>query len=439
MRHKTMSIGVLLIAGSICCAPAWASDEPVTTQLQQIIDDYLAQQGQTEKITGIQMQVSLDNGRQVISVSAGNDGLPHPRPMTPDSLFQIGSNTKSFTAALILKLEAEGKLNIDQTVGDWLPEYTAWKSITIRQLLNMTSHIPDYDSTVTVAEKLLDLHYQFTPRELIASVNPDDGVQLPNYVPITGWSYTNTGYFLADLIIEKASGVPYKEALEKMILKPLNLTNTYYYYGETPRFVLERMPAGFFNDPSCLTYQTGCRPPDYTPPPTSPLAPHIGKDVRAENMSWAGPAGGIISNMGDLALWYRALFAGRVMPQAQLEEMQSLVSTATGLPIPVTNAACPQGFGLGLDQNYSLSQFKGLIWYYEGETYADRVVFTYWPQYDVVLTMVANSNVHQSTFPLTVLPKTIDALVSTGTVHNTEGLGRGQPFSLDPCFRKDDD
>jgi D-alanyl-D-alanine carboxypeptidase len=84
--------------------------------------------------------------------------------------------------------------------------------------------------------------------------------------------------------------------------------------------------------------------------------------------------------MGDLALWYRALFAGRVMPQAQLEEMQSLVSTATGLPIPVTNAACPQGFGLGLDQNYSLSQFKGSIWYYEGETYADRVVFTYWPQ-----------------------------------------------------------
>jgi D-alanyl-D-alanine carboxypeptidase len=416
MRHKTMSIGVLLIAGSICCAPAWASDEPVTTQLQQIIDDYLAQQGQTEKITGIQMQVSLDNGRQVISVSAGNDGLPHPRPMTPDSLFQIGSNTKSFTAALILKLEAEGKLNIDQTVGDWLPEYTAWKSITIKQLLNMTSHIPDYDSTVTVAEKLLDLHYQFTPRELIASVNPDDGVQLPNYVPITGWSYTNTGYFLADLIIEKASGVPYKEALEKMILKPLNLTNTYYYYGETPRFVLERMPAGFFNDPSCLTYQTGCTSPDHTPPPTSPLAPHIGKDVRAENMSWAGPAGGIISNMGDLALWYRALFGGRVMPQAQLEEMQSLVSTATGLPIPVTNAACPQGFGLGLDQNYSLSQFKGSIWYYEGETYADRVVFTYWPQYDVVLTMVANSNVPQSTFPLTVLPKTIDALVSTGTV-----------------------
>jgi len=53
---------------------------------------------------------------------------------------------------------------------------------------------------------------------------------------------------------------------------------------------------------------------------------------------------------------------------------------------------------------------------YEGETYADRVVFTYWPRYDVVVTMVANSNFPQSTFPLTVLPETIDVLVNTGTV-----------------------
>jgi D-alanyl-D-alanine carboxypeptidase len=104
------------------------------------------------------------------------------------------------------------------------------------------------------------------------------------------------------------------------------------------------------------------------------------------------------------------------MPQAQLDEMQTLVSTKTGLPLAVPHDGDDQGFGLGLDANYSLAQFKGLIWYYEGETLGYRVVFTYWPQYDAVLTMVANSNVPTSCFPVTVLPEVIDALVSTGTV-----------------------
>jgi D-alanyl-D-alanine carboxypeptidase len=406
MQHRTWAIGVFLIAGSVFCASAKAAEEPITTQLQQIVDNYLASHKQTEKITGIEMQVSLGDDRPIIAVTSGNDGLPHPQPMTTDSLFQIGSNTKSFTAALILKLEAAGKLNIDQTVGDWLPEYPAWKSITIRQLLNMTSHIQSYDATVTIAEKQLDLCYQFTPKQLIAAVDPNDGVHLP---PITDpWSYTNTGYFMAALIIEKASGMSYKDALEKMIIKPLNLHNTYYFYGETPHYVLDRMPAGFFNDPTPLAYQNQNLP--------SVLAPLIGKDLRAENLSWAGPAGGIIASMGDLAQWYRALFGGRVMPKVQFDEMESLVSTKTGLPLPVPTADDDQGFGLGLDENYSLSMFRGYIWYYEGETYADRVVFTYWPQYDVVLTMVANSNVLQSNFPLTVLPETINALVNTGTV-----------------------
>jgi D-alanyl-D-alanine carboxypeptidase len=406
MQHRTWAISVFLIAGSVFCVPARAADEPVTNQLQKIIDSYLAQNGQNEKITGIEMQVSLGDDGPVIAVTSGNDGLPHPQPMTTGSLFQIGSNTKSFTAALILKLEAAGKLNIDQTVGDWLPEYPAWKSITIKQLLNMTSHIQSYDATVTIAEKQLDLCYQFTPKQLIAAVNPDDGVHLP---PVTDpWSYTNTGYFLAALIIEKASGMSYKEALEKMIIKPLKLHDTYYFYGETPRYVLDRMPAGFYNDPTPLAYQNQKLP--------SVLAPLIGKDLRAENLSWAGPAGGIIASMGDLAQWYRALFGGRVMPQVQLDEMKSLVSTKTGLPLPVPTTDDSQGFGLGLDENYSLSLFRGYIWYYEGETYADRVVFTYWPQYDVVVTMVANSNVPSSNFPLTVLPAAINALVNTNTV-----------------------
>jgi D-alanyl-D-alanine carboxypeptidase len=133
-------------------------------------------------------------------------------------------------------------------------------------------------------------------------------------------------------------------------------------------------------------------------------------------MSWAGPAGGIIATLGDLAQWYRALFGLRVIPQVQLDEMQTLISTKTGLPLPVPTTADSGGYGLGVTEQYSVSYFRGLAWYYEGETLGYRVVFAYWPQYDMVITAVANSNVPQTTFPKTVLPAALDALINTGTI-----------------------
>jgi D-alanyl-D-alanine carboxypeptidase len=410
MHSKTLGIGVFVLTAGALCVSAGAADDPITTQLQQSVDNYVTSHAATEDITGVSLQISLgDNGGPVIAVSSGNDGLPNPGPMTTASLYQVGSNTKSFTAALILKLEADGKLNIDQTLGEWLPQYTAWKSITIRQLLNMTSHIPSYDSTVAMTQKQVNLRYQFTPEQLIAFVDPAEGSKIP---PTHGpWSYSNTNYFLAGLIIEKASGMSYKQALETMIIKPLNLKNTYYHYGETPEDELERMPAGFFDDPTCLYYQpANCA--------ASTLAPLLGKDVSTENLSWAGPAGGIITTLSDLALWYRALFGGRVLPQEQLDEMQSVVSEKSGQPIAVSKLCAddPQGYGLGLDVVYLPKYFQTTIWYYEGETLADRVVFAYWPQWNLVVTMVANSNTTGSTFPLTLLPETLTALQNTGII-----------------------
>lgn len=326
MRYITLAVGSLVIAVSAFCGSAGAADQPATGQLQPIVDNYVAQHAAIEGFTGVALQASLGDNGPVVAVSAGNDGLPGAQPMTPGSLFQIGSNTKSFTSALILLLEVAGKLNIDQTVGDWLPQYPAWKSVTIQSLLDMTSGIPSYDATVAMAEKQIDLNYQFTPEQLISFVDPDEGSTIPR---TTGYSYSNTNYFLAGLIIERASGMSYKKALETMILKPLHLRNTYYFYGPTPDYVLDRMPAGFYNDPTCIEYQP-------QPCTVSTLAPLLGKDVRAENLSWAGPAGGIISTLGDLAKWYRALFGLRVVPQAQLGEMKSLVLIPTGVPIPGT-------------------------------------------------------------------------------------------------------
>jgi len=421
MRYGTLAVGALFLAASALFTPAPAADEAVTAQLQQIVDDYQAQNAATEGFTGIELQVSLGDAGPVIAVSSGNDGLRNAQPMTTGALFQIGSNTKSFTAALILKLEAAGKLKIDQTIGDWLPEYPAWKSVTIRSLLNMTSGIPTYDETEDIGAKQLDLNYQFTPQELITAVDPDEGSNIP---PTTGYSYSNTNYILAGLIIERASGMSYKEALEKLIFEPLHLTNTYYFNGPTPRSIVRRMPAGFYNDPTCLDYQPGapCSGPEST------LYPLIGTDTRAENMSWAGPAGSIIATLGDLAQWWRAVFELRVFPQAQLDEMEMLISAVTtnqiplGHPIPgSTSAENPFGFGLGVAQLYNAS-LQGYIWYYQGEGLACRVIFAYWPQYNLVVTAAVNSTVSAlvgPNFTNGVLPATLAALLSAGVIDNS--------------------
>jgi D-alanyl-D-alanine carboxypeptidase len=416
MRSRTVIISALLftfvVAG--CLSPAWAGGDEalLKTRLQEAADSYVAQRAEAEHFTGLALQVSLGKGTPAIVVSSGTDGrLPDPQPMDKRTLFQVGSNNKSFTAAIILKLEAEELLTIDQTVGDWLPQYPAWKSVTIRSLLNMTSGIPNYTETVEIAQKMAsDIHRQFTPAELIAAVDPDQGSTVP---PTTGYAYSNTNYILAGLIIEKASGMSYKEALQTLILKPLHLRDTYYSDGPYPDYVLDRAPSAFFWDPRCLGYQP-------QPCPPSVLAPLLGQDMRTQNMSWGGAAGAMVATLGDLTQWYRALFGGRVLPPPQFSEMTSLVSQKTGQPIPEVTAADLDGFSLGLSRSY-IPVFDGAFWWYEGETRGSRVLIAYWPQYDLVITMSANSAVTPGSAETdgllpTCLASVFTALKDTGAI-----------------------
>jgi D-alanyl-D-alanine carboxypeptidase len=379
---------VLALFGAALILPAAsrADDAALTARLQGVVDAYVKERGPIEGLSGAALQVDRGAGHPIISVFAGDDGLADAKPIGPDTLFQIGSNTKEFTAALILKLEAEGKLKLDDTIGQWLPQYPAWKDVTIRALLQMTSPIPNYSETVAIGEiQAADIHHQFSARDLIGFVDPANGQHFPTP---SGWFYSNTNYILAGLIIEAASGMNYEQALTTMILEPLGLHDTFYADGPHPGPaaagpVLARVPRALFLLQDCLDYQP-------QPCSVSTVAPLVGKDMRTGNLSWAAEAGAIISNPRDLASWIRALFDKRVIPRRQFEEMTALVSNKTGLPLSEVSADDPAGFGLGLGRAYR-KEMGGAYWFYEGETLGFRTIFAYWPQDGLLITASVNS------------------------------------------------
>jgi D-alanyl-D-alanine carboxypeptidase len=383
---KTVLALALFAVALIPATALKADDAALTARLQGVVDAYVKERGPIEGLSGAAFQVDRGAGHSTISVFAGDDGFADAKPIGPATLFQIGSNTKAFTAALILKLEAAGKLGLDDTIGRWLPQYPAWRDETIRSLLNMTSPIPNYSETVEIGEIMAaDIHHQFSDKDLIASVDPANGRHFP---PTTRWFYSNTNYILAGLIIEAASGLSYEQALTTMILEPLGLKDTFYPDGPHPGPAalgsqIARVPRALYMLQDCLMYQP-------EPCHVSTLAPLIGKDMRTQNMSWAGPAGAMVSTPRDLALWIRALFEKRVIPETQLGEMTKLVSQKTGSPLSDATPDDPRAFGLALGRFYFKDQGGG-FWFYEGETLGFRAIFAYWPQYDLLITAAANS------------------------------------------------
>ncbi len=383
---KTVLVLALFGAALIFSRTSKADEAALTAQLQGVVDAYVKTRGPIEGLSGAALQVDRGAGHPITSVFAGDDGLADAKPIGPDTLFQIGSNTKEFTAALILKLEAAGKLKLDDTIGKWLPQYPAWKDVTIRSLLQMTSPIPNYSETVAIGEvQAADIHHQFSAKDLVGSVDPGNGQHFP---PASGWFYSNTNYILAGLIIEAASGMNYEQALTTMILEPLGLNDTFYADGPHPGPAaaapqLARVPRALFLLRDCLMYQP-------EPCHVSTLAPLIGKDMRTGNLSWAAEAGAIISNPRDLGSWIRALFGARVIPAQQFKEMTTLVSNKTGAPLSEVSADEPVGFGLGLGRFYR-KELGGAYWLYEGETMGFRTIFAYWPQFDLLITGAVNS------------------------------------------------
>ncbi len=214
--------------------------------------------------------------------------------VTTNARFRVASITKIFVAVTVLQLVEERRLGLDDVVAQYLPDGGVG-SVTIRQLLNHTSGIPDYSMSDDFNAGLLNhRERRWTAAELIALVKDKE----PNFAPGTDYAYSNTDYIVLGEVIKKVSGRTWAEEVRRRILDPLNLDSTYIAGAEPAR---EAVVPGYFdsdNDGDVENVETGGPWPALE--------------------SSEGPAGAIVSTASDLVTFGEALFRGRLVQDSTL-------------------------------------------------------------------------------------------------------------------------
>ncbi|PEP87677.1 D-alanyl-D-alanine carboxypeptidase [Bacillus toyonensis] len=256
------------------------------------------------------------NNGKTSSYTAGVADLSTKKPVKSDYRFRIGSVTKTFTATTVLQLVGENRVQLDDSIEKWLPGLIQrngydGNQITIRQLLNHTSGIAEYlkskDADIMNSKKT------YTAEEIVKI-----GLSLPpDFSPGKGWSYSNTGYVILGMLIEKITGNSYAEEIEKRIIEPLDLSNTFL-PGNSPVIPGKNHARGYVKTEG-----------------TSEL-----KDITYYNPSLANSAGDMISNADDLNKFFSSLLSGKLLKERELKEMLTTV--------PVEGKAVGDGYGLGI-------------------------------------------------------------------------------------------
>ncbi|MFJ2769473.1 serine hydrolase domain-containing protein [Streptomyces sp. NPDC087300] len=275
--------------------------------------------------------------------TSGLGDLERGIPRGKDDRFRVGSITKTFVATVLLQFQAEGRIDLDDAVGTWLPGVVEGNGhdgdrITVRQLLNHTSGIFDatrdeeFQRKVFTKEFLKHRYDTWTPEQLVKIAMG----HAPAFEPGEGWQYNNTNYLLAGMIIKKVTGRTFDKEIKRRIIEPLGLEAT------SVPVTDPRVPGPHSKAYSKLHGEA--QDPTY--------------DLTELNPSVAGSAGAVISDAADLNTFYAALLGGELLPKKQLAEMKHTT------PVDKDDPLGP-GYGLGLERReLSCGQ---VIWGHDGD------------------------------------------------------------------------
>jgi len=299
-RHRLLGL-VLLVA----LAPAASSATADT------IDDYIRTEMKARRIPGLTLAVVL-NGTVTKMQGYGVANLEHDVPVRPDTVFELASVSKQFTATAIMVLVEAGKVQLDEPILSYLPRGPeTWKGITVRHLLTHTSGLP------TLGEDFKALRPGGTRKDYSTAQLFDAASKDTLSFPAGArFQYSDVGYFVLGMIIEHASGRRYRDFLEGRFFKPLGMSSTSVLDHWK---ILKHRAAGYTLRENELVNSR--------------------RVTQSELPSW----GGVLSSVKDLITWQAALTAGRVVKPSTLAHMWTPVRLNDG-------ASYPYGFGWQVDE-----------------------------------------------------------------------------------------
>jgi D-alanyl-D-alanine carboxypeptidase len=309
--RSALVVAALLVPAAAFTAACGDSDKPDPPPAATAARPTLASQMQRVVSGGAPGVIALVNdGHRVRLHAAGVADTRSSRALRPTDRYRAGSITKSFVSTVALQLVAEGKLSLSDTVERRLPGILPYgDDVTVRQLLNLTSGVPDNQGPVEAEFLKGNMTRSWSPRELVALVAD----KKPDFRPGTSWAYSNTNYVLAGLIIERVTGHQLAHELEQRIFEPLHLRGTSFPQNTST------IAGGHSNGHAFVE----------------------GKmlDVTVLNPSGTWAAGNLVSTATDVAHFWRAVLGGKLLAPRQLAAMKKTVTIQKGVDL---------GYGLGI-------------------------------------------------------------------------------------------